>query len=102
MKKLVNHWEQLLQVEASDPRYFSLAFFSPKFMSLTTAHPLWTSCGFLQYNIAMALFKHILLLVSIRVKAFVKTGPRTRVILSALPELCSNCLRYHPLPLNML
>ena len=43
-KNIVNHWEQLLRAEASDPRYSSLALFNPTFMSLRAPDPLWTSC----------------------------------------------------------
>ena len=53
-KNVLDYWEQLLRAEAADPRYSSLTFFNPKFMSLSTPHPLWTTCGSSPSNIAMA------------------------------------------------
>ena len=41
-KNVVNHWEHLLRAEASDPRYSSLTYFNPSFMSLTAPLPLGT------------------------------------------------------------
>ena len=53
-KNVIDYWERLLRAEASDPRYSSLVFFNPKFMSLTAPHPLWSTCGSSPTKIAMA------------------------------------------------
>ena len=53
-KNVINYWERHLRAEASDPRYSSLVFFNPKFMSLTVSHPLWSTCGSSPTKISMA------------------------------------------------
>ena len=53
-KKVLDFWEQRLRDEAEDPRYSSLTFFKPRFMSLTSPHPLWSSAGSSPSRIAMA------------------------------------------------
>lgn len=53
-KNVIGYWEQLLRAEADDPRYSSLTYFHPKFMSLSAPHPLWTTCGSSPASIAMA------------------------------------------------
>ena len=53
-KNVIDYWEQLLRAEAADPRYSSLTFFKPEFMSLSSPHPVWTTCGSSPSAIAMA------------------------------------------------
>lgn len=53
-KQVLNYWEELLRAEAEDPRYSSLVYFKPRFMSLSTPHPLWTSAGPSSSKVAMA------------------------------------------------
>ena len=60
-KNVVNHWEQLLRAEASEPRYSSIAFFNPTYMSLTAPHPLWTTCGSSPTKIAMATIQAVMI-----------------------------------------
>ena len=51
-KHIVDYWEQQLRYEAS--LLPSLMFFKPNFMSLTRAHPLWTTAGSSPTKIVMA------------------------------------------------
>ena len=41
--KVVDYWEQKLRNEANN--LTSVPYFKPQFMSLTSPHPIWTSCG---------------------------------------------------------
>ena len=41
--RVVDHWERKLRMEAEE--LTSIPYFKPKFMSLTSPHPIWTSCG---------------------------------------------------------
>ena len=41
--RVLNYWECKLRLEAS--KLTSVPYFKPEFMSLTTPHPIWTSCG---------------------------------------------------------
>ena len=53
-KHVLNYWEELLRIEAEDPRYSSLEYFRPRYMSLTSPHPLWTTAGSSPANVSMA------------------------------------------------
>ena len=53
-KRVTDYWEQLLRAEAADPRYSSLLFFKPSFMSLSSPHPLWTTAGSSPAQVSMA------------------------------------------------
>ena len=53
-KRVTDYWEQLLRAEAADPRYSSLLFFNPRFMSLSSPHPIWTTAGSSPAQVAMA------------------------------------------------
>ena len=53
-KRVTDYWEQLLRSEAADPRYSSLIYFNPRFMSLSSPHPLWTTAGSSPAQVAMA------------------------------------------------
>lgn len=51
-KHVIDYWEQKLRYEAS--LLPSLMFFNPNFMSLTRAHPLWTTAGSSPTKVVMA------------------------------------------------
>ena len=53
-KHVLNYWEEALRSEAEDPRYSSLSFFKPRFMSLSSPHPLWTTAGSSPAKVSMA------------------------------------------------
>ena len=52
--KVTDYWEQLLRSESSDPKYSSLTYFKPNFMSLSSPHPAWTTAGSSPSRVAMA------------------------------------------------
>ena len=41
--RIIDYWEHKLRMEASE--LTSIPFFKPEFMSLSSVHPIWTSCG---------------------------------------------------------
>ena len=41
--KVTDYWEQKLRKEAAE--LTSVPYFKPRFMSLSSPHPIWTSCG---------------------------------------------------------
>ena len=51
---VIDHWEQKLRLEAVG--LDSLTFFKPKYMSLTSPHPIWTSCGSNPFEVHKASF----------------------------------------------
>ena len=53
-KQVLNYWEEALRSEAEDPRYTSLSYFKPRFMSLSSPHPLWTTAGSSPAIVSMA------------------------------------------------
>jgi hypothetical protein len=53
-KQVLNYWEETLRSDAEDPRYSSLSFFKPRFMSLSSPHPLWTTAGSSPAKVSMA------------------------------------------------
>ena len=53
-KHVLNYWEEFLRKEAEDPRYSSLEYFKPRYISLTSPHPLWTTAGSSPANVSMA------------------------------------------------
>ena len=58
-KKVIDYWEKNLRDEASNLE--SLLYFHPKFMSLTTPHPLWTTAGASPSKVSMATCQAIML-----------------------------------------
>jgi hypothetical protein len=53
-KQVLNYWEEILRSEAENPRYSSLGFFKPRYMSLSSPHPLWTTAGSSPAKVSMA------------------------------------------------
>ena len=53
--KVVDFWQTKLRNEAS--RLPSLHYFKPQFMSLSTPHPLWSTCGSNSYEICKAVIQ---------------------------------------------
>ena len=51
-KKVINYWELVLRAEASLLK--SLIYFKSNFMSLTQAHPIWTTAGSSPSKVTMA------------------------------------------------
>ena len=50
--KIIDYWEKKLRLEAS--KLDSLAYFKPKFYSLSKPHPIWTSAGSNPYEVQKA------------------------------------------------
>ena len=51
-KQIINFWEIKMRTKAAT--LTSLKFFNPKFMSLTSPHPIWTSAGSSPYHVTMS------------------------------------------------
>ena len=51
-KKITNYWEIKLRSEAEP--LLSLQYFHPQYMSLRSAHPIWTTAGPNPYQVAMS------------------------------------------------
>ena len=54
---VMDHWEKKLRAEASFLKENSLKYFDPKFMSLSTTHPLFTTCGTAPYEVSKAVIQ---------------------------------------------
>ena len=52
--KVTDYWEKFLRSESSDPKYSSLTYFKPNFMSLSSPHPAWTTASSSPSRVAMA------------------------------------------------
>ena len=51
---VLDFWEKKLRAEASFLREASLKYFDPTYMSLSTTHPLFTTCGTSPYEVSKA------------------------------------------------
>ena len=51
---VIDHWERKLRLEAAG--LDSLLFFNPKYMSLTSPHPIWSTCGSNPFEVHKASF----------------------------------------------
>ena len=60
-KHVVNYWEVKLREEASSPRYSSLNFFRPQYMSLCDPHPMLVTAGASPYAVTMCTVQSIML-----------------------------------------
>ena len=60
-KHVIDHWEVKLRDAASSPRYTSLTFFRPQFMSLCHPHPMLTTAGVSPYAVSMSTVQSIML-----------------------------------------
>ena len=58
-KSVVDYWEQKLRAEAAPMD--SLLFFHPKYMSLSSPHPLWTTAGSSPTQVSMASVQSLML-----------------------------------------
>ena len=54
---VLDHWEKKLRAEASFLREASLKYFDPTFMSLSTTHPIFTTCGTSPYEVSKAVIQ---------------------------------------------
>ena len=53
-KRVTDYCDQILRAEAADPRYSSLLYFDPRFMSRSSPHPIWTTASSSPAQVAMA------------------------------------------------
>ena len=51
---VIDHWEQKLRAQAAPALLPSLKYFYPSFMSLSTTHPIFSTCGNSPYQVAKA------------------------------------------------
>ena len=95
-KKVISYWEHLLRAEAADPRYSSLLFFNPKFMSLTTPHPLWTTSGSSPSKIAMATIQAQMISGRYRSESLCRHWSKNKGGFCLLSPSCSNIIEDVP------
>ena len=95
-KNVLSYWEHLLRVEAADPRYSSLAFFHPEFMSLTSPHPVWTTCGSSPSKIAMASIQARMISGRYRSESLCKHWSKNKDGFCQLSPSCANTVEDIP------
>ena len=54
---VMDYWSKKLRAEASFLKEKSLKYFDPNYMSLSTTHPLFTSCGTAPYEVSKAVIQ---------------------------------------------
>ena len=69
---VMDYWQKKLRGEASFLREKSLKYFDPKFMSLSTTHPLFTTCGSSPYETKKAVIQARYLSGRARVESLTK------------------------------
>ena len=69
---VLDHWEKKLRAEASFLKESSLKYFDPSFMSLSTTHPLFTTCGTSPYEVSKAVIQARFLSGRARVESLTK------------------------------
>ena len=88
-QRVTDYWEQLLRAEAEDPRYSSLTYFKPRFMSLSVPHPIWTTAGSSPGRVAMATIQAQMLSGRYRSESLCKHWSKNRGGFCLLSPSCS-------------
>ena len=91
---IIDYWEQVLRAEASILP--SLEFFNPSFMSLTRAHPIWSTAGSSPSNIAMATTQSQMLSGRYRTQLLISNWSRHTTGFCILSQSCSSTIEDLP------
>ena len=95
-KQVLNYWEETLRSEAEDPKYSSLTFFKPRFMSLSSPHPLWTTAGSSPAKVLMATVQALMISGRYRSESLCRHWSKNKQGFCLLSPACSTTVEDIP------